>query len=231
MEAEAAPMIAEFGLVREPSVCNISKCEMYCGEFSGCKINLITNGKCPVYGCDEVGTVAAAVNTYIAIQSKHPDIIINAGTVGGFGRKGGAIGDVYITTDVRNHDRRIPIPGFEEYARGHYRSVDTPNLISLLGYKSGVLTTSNSLDHHSVDDEIMLENDASVKDMEGAGIAWVAHLANLPFFCVKVVTDIVDGDRPTHEEFLQNLGTAAQSLSDAVPKVVRFVAGKKLADL
>lgn len=73
--------------------------------------------------------------------------------------------------------------------------------------------------------------DASVKDMEGGGIAWVAHLAGLPYFCVKVVTDIVDGDRPTHEEFLQNLGTAANSLRDALPKVVKFVAKKRTIDL
>jgi nucleoside phosphorylase len=43
----------------------------------------------------------------------------------------------------------------------------------------------------------MLENNASVKDMEAAAIAYVAELAGVPFFGVKVVTDIVDGDRPT----------------------------------
>jgi nucleoside phosphorylase len=47
------------------------------------------------------------------------------------------------------------------------------------------------------DDKLMLENNASVKDMEAAAIAYVAELAGVPFFGVKVVTDIVDGDRPT----------------------------------
>jgi len=37
--------------------------------------------------------------------------------------------------------------------------------------------------------------DVSVKDMEAAAIAWVAKLNNTPFFALKVVTDIVDGDR------------------------------------
>jgi len=37
--------------------------------------------------------------------------------------------------------------------------------------------------------------DASVKDMEAAAIAWVAKLSNTPFFALKIVTDIVDGDR------------------------------------
>jgi 5'-methylthioadenosine nucleosidase len=48
----------------------------------------------------------------------------------------------------------------------------------------------------------MLENNASVKDMEAAAIAYVAELAGVPFFGVKVVTDIVDGDRPTQVFFL-----------------------------
>jgi 5'-methylthioadenosine nucleosidase len=77
----------------------------------------------------------------------------------------------------------------------------------------------------------MTNIDASVKDMEGAGIAWVADLAKVPYFCVKVVTDIVDGDRPTQEEFLQNLGTAAQELRLAVPKIIRFLAGKKFSEI
>ena len=33
------------------------------------------------------------------------------GTAGGFKRKGAAIGDAFISTQIANHDRRIPIPG------------------------------------------------------------------------------------------------------------------------
>jgi 5'-methylthioadenosine nucleosidase len=67
--------------------------------------------------------------------------------------------------------------------------------------------------------------------MEAAGIAWIAHLADIPMFCVKVITDIVDGDKPTAEEFLANLAAAAHSLSIAVPKIIRYVAGKKISEL
>ena len=44
---------------------------------------------------------------------------------------------------------------------------------------------------------------ACVKDMEAAAIAWVAETAKVPFFALKVVTDIVDGDRPTQDEFFE----------------------------
>lgn len=73
--------------------------------------------------------------------------------------------------------------------------------------------------------------DATVKDMECAAIAWSAEITSTPFFALKVVTDIVDGDRPTHEEFMENLGTAAKSLQEAVPKIIDFLVGKKLNDL
>jgi 5'-methylthioadenosine nucleosidase len=75
--------------------------------------------------------VAAALNTYIAVQRLHPDIIINAGTVGGFRRKSAEIGDVFISTQIKHHDRRIPIPGFVEYGKGHYHAIPTPNLINV----------------------------------------------------------------------------------------------------
>lgn len=73
--------------------------------------------------------------------------------------------------------------------------------------------------------------DASVKEMEAAAIAWVADLYNIPFLPLKVITDIVDGDQVTHEEFLANLGAAAKSLQEATPKVVDFILGKKLSEL
>lgn len=34
------------------------------------------------------------------------------------------------------------------------------------------------------------EADASVKDMEGAAVAWAAELYDIPYFALKVVTDI-----------------------------------------
>ena len=37
--------------------------------------------------------------------------------------------------------------------------------------------------------------DASVKDMEAAAIGWVADVSKVPFIALKIVTDIVDGDR------------------------------------
>lgn len=63
-----------------------------------------------------------------AKQRLHPDLVINAGTAGGFGAKGAAIGDVFVSSLIHNHDRRIPIPGYEAYGIGEYHSVPTVSL-------------------------------------------------------------------------------------------------------
>lgn len=67
--------------------------------------------------------------------------------------------------------------------------------------------------------------------MEAAGVAWAASLSSTPFVAFKVVTDIVDGSRPSHEEFLENLHQAATSLQDKLPRVLDFVLGKRLSEL
>ena len=63
-----------------------------------------------MHGVDNVGTVPAALTTYLAIQTLKPDLVISLGTAGGFKAKGGEVGDVYISTGFANHDRHIPIP-------------------------------------------------------------------------------------------------------------------------
>ena len=67
--------------------------------------------------------------------------------------------------------------------------------------------------------------------MECAAIAYVAHLFKTPFLAVKAITDIVDGDRTSAEEFTENLQKAAQALQEAVPRVLAYVAEKGIESL
>jgi len=144
---------------------------------------------------------------------------------------GAEIGDVFLTTAVANHDRRIPIPGFTGYGIGKVNSTSVEKLAGEINAKLGVCTTGNSLDAHDVDHLHMGENEASVKDMEIAAIAWSCELHQTPHFGLKVVTDIVDGDRATQEEFMENLGTAAKSLQEALPKVIEYICGRSHDEL
>lgn len=78
---------------------------------------------------------------------------------------------------------------------------------------------------------LILFLDASIKEMEAASIAWTANLTNTPFIALKIITDIVDGDQPSHEEFLLNLATAAHSLQETIPRVLDYIIDKRLEDL
>lgn len=40
----------------------------------------------------------------------------------------------------------------------------------------------------------MRDQKVAVKEMEAASIAWVAALFQTPMFCLKSITDIVDGE-------------------------------------
>jgi 5'-methylthioadenosine nucleosidase len=238
MEAEAAPFIkhmklepiADFFPSQTPFLA-------YSGTLHGTKITVVTLGKDSVYGTgvDNAGTVPASLATFLALGKfsgdSKVDLVLNAGTCGGFKRKGAAIGDVFLTTGVANHDRRIPIPGFDTYGIGKLDTLKAEQLALTHGYKLGICTTGNSLDKVDKDDELMQDNDASVKDMEAASIAWVCKMNDVPYLGVKVVTDIVDGGVATQEEFMANLHSAAESLQVALPKVIEYICDDSNAEL
>ena len=97
-------------------------------------------------------------------QARSPD---QRGHRGGLQGHGGAIGDVYLATAFKNHDRRIPIPGFDAYGVGHADAAPCPALRQATD-SSPVVSTGNSLDAPDVDVESLKKNEASVKEMEAA---------------------------------------------------------------
>lgn len=67
--------------------------------------------------------------------------------------------------------------------------------------------------------------------LQGAAVAYVSDLLKVPAILLKAVTDIVDGDKPTAEEFLQNLAAVAAALDEAATQIVDFISGKSLSEL
>ncbi|KAJ6821330.1 putative 5'-methylthioadenosine/S-adenosylhomocysteine nucleosidase 2 [Iris pallida] len=234
MQAEALPLVTKFQLTEDTDRSIFTKgvpWVRYYGNYKDLQINLVRPGKDPSLGVDNVGTISASLVTYASIQVLKPDLIINAGTSGGFKAKGASVGDVFVATDVAFHDRRIPIPVFDLYGIGARRSFSTPNLVKDLNLKEGKLSTGDSLDMSPHDAAAISANDATVKDMEGAAIAYVADLLSVPAVFVKAVTDIVDGEKPTTEEFVDNLASVTAALDRAVTQVVDYINGKCLSEL
>jgi 5'-methylthioadenosine nucleosidase len=138
MQAEAMPLVQTLNLteVDEPSIFpKALPWKKYSGTHEGLNVHVVVPGKDLKLGVDSVGTVPVSMLTYASIVSLHPDLIINAGTAGGFRAKGAAIGDVFVATQFANHDRRIPVPVFDEYGIGTLAATPIPNLVKALELK------------------------------------------------------------------------------------------------
>jgi 5'-methylthioadenosine nucleosidase len=87
----------------------------FSGTCGTLRVHLAQNGPSEQYGVCKVGTNAASLTTYLAINAFKPDLVLSAGTAGGFKARGAEIGSVFISNSCLNHDRRIPLPGFKEF--------------------------------------------------------------------------------------------------------------------
>ncbi|KAK1389687.1 5'-methylthioadenosine/S-adenosylhomocysteine nucleosidase 2 [Heracleum sosnowskyi] len=92
------------------------------------------------------------------------------------------------------------------------------------------LYVGDSLEMCPRDESFSIANDATVKDMEGADVSYVADLLKVPGF-YKAVTDIIDGDKPTTEEFLENLAAVAAALEHVVAQVIDYINEKCITEL
>lgn len=221
MKSEAEPFLTQLKNFEKVNHNYHESLEIYKGFLEEKTVHVLIAGKSPSFNVDCIGTLPAALSTFIALRDFNPDLIINAGTAGGFSSRGAKIGDVYFVTSTSFHDRRVPLPGFQEYGVHHANiNFDNKALIQDLGLKTGHLSTGDSLDMSLEDKKIIEDNQSNLKDMEGAAISWVAQTYKVPIYLLKSVTDIVDSERVTQEEFLENLDMASRNLSE---KLVLFI--------
>ena len=217
MQDEAMPLIRRLGLADKGLLSSPMPMRWYDGAVGSLRVDVIVLGADRRFGIDCVGTQPAAVAAHIIFDKLDPDLLINAGTCGGFIKRGGAIGKVYLTGGpFVFHDRRIPLPAFEPYAAGNYELCDVSLWADALGLEQGTVSTGNSLDMNDDDAQRIECAQTVAKDMEAAAIAWVADQHEKPLCAVKAVTDLVDGKHPTHEEFERHLHTASEALSETL---------------
>ena len=276
MEEEAMPFIIAHGLQRHRTSPFLPGAPMvaYSGVICSTRVHLVWSGKDMRFKCNNVATQASAVSTYASIAAFAPDLVISAGTAGGFGNLGASIGDVYIrlrlpraTRKIHSlrapmaaycvqdrptcgvsrycptavlplaprsskcifHSRRIPEAGgrgtLEESGFGHFRA--PPIVFELAArlkiLKLGVVSTSDSLDCSAIDLQLLRAEGAVVKEMEAAAEAKICQELRVNFFALKSVTDIVDGQEATADEFYSNLGQASEALQRALSNVISII--------
>ena len=246
MQQEAEPFILRHNLVENiPSPFHPgSPMVSYSGIISAVHegnvdlaVHLVWNGRCKIHKVNHVATTAAAICTYAAITHFKPDIVISAGTAGGFSELGARIGDVYMSTKCVFHGRRIPVAltnsndkGYlEEYGFGHFRSPPLPILAKTVRVKQGVISTSDSLDFTETDLQLLRSEGAVAKEMEAASVAWVCQQLYTQFFALKSITDLVDGPQRSEDEFYQNLELASHALQEKLSSLLQHLAGTSLS--
>lgn len=223
MRGEAEPLIRELGLRAVPEVFGPGLPTLgYRGSLgSGREVYLLINGVDAATGMDMIGSQIATMTAVLGIRAFSPAAVFNFGTCGALSAKGAAIGDVYICHDrVWFHTHRIPVPGWDEYSKGGFPCPPVRGIAERHGFRTGVLSTSDSLDHPPFDAERFDRIGADMADMEGAAIAWMAHLHGLPYYGLKAVTDLMDLDYKAGEQFNANFNKVVGALTGAAVKLL-----------
>ncbi|NDH46307.1 MAG: 5'-methylthioadenosine nucleosidase [Acidimicrobiia bacterium] len=220
MEAEALPVIDALGAVETDGAPPLPV-RLFTARVGACEAVVAINGRDGRHGVDSIGTDAATLTTYEVARRFRPELLISAGTAGGWQSRGAAIGDVYLSRDrFVHHDRRIAIPGWDDYGVGSYPAFDATEMAARLNLKQGLVTTSNSLDENDDDRLMIARNGGDVKEMEAAAVAHVGELMGIPVLAVKAITDLVDHHTATAEQFATNLTMATARLTTELLRVI-----------
>lgn len=200
-------------------------------KMSGIDIVFALNGEAS-NRAPRIGTVPAALTTLKVIELFDPQLVISAGTAGGFEKRGAQIGDLYLSTAIYYHDRRVAIPGFHEWLSAGWPVLHPLRLASALKVKTGVVTTGDSFDLSFADSEQMEHLKTDAKEMEAAAVAYVCDQYQVPFLALKAITDIVDSKvEASHPQFLRNLQMCSDALCAKVPELIQLCAKKTISEL
>lgn len=139
-----------------------------------------------------IGKVNAAIGALTLIDCFHPDLVINTGVAGGTGTA--SILDVVIADRIAYHDVWCG-PGTQPgHAAGCPPCFTCPlpdDVFAGLGVRRGLVASGDIFISRPEEVSRILSvwPDAVAVDMESAAIAHVCHVKNVPFVCIRVISD------------------------------------------
>ena len=224
MEAEAAPFLAHFDFKEKPSLVDAPlPMQGFECQWQTLTLYAYVSGKDPRFQVDNIGCEPATLMAHQALKHTQPDLLITAGTAGGFTQHGAAIGTVYLShAYFVFHDRHVPLGAFEPAAIGAYPSYRSDDLAKALNLPQGNISSGSSLAKNTQDFRIIEQYNAVAKDMESAAIAWVAQLYQCPLLGIKAITNLVDLNNQSEVEFEKHFSTAVAALTQQLKHVVDY---------
>ncbi len=161
-----------------------------------------------------VGKVNAARTCQVLIDKFHPDYLINVGIAGGI-NKSLKVLDIVIGERLVQHDFDITVfnhpkgyvPKVGDYVESDKKLLNLAEKIAKdnkISYQKGVIASGDIFVTSKID-SLKIEKEFSAKclEMEGASIAQVAYLSNIPFLIIRSISDILgDNNLLTYDKFL-----------------------------
>jgi len=163
-----------------------------------------------------VGKVNAARTAQILIDNFKIDYLLNVGVAGGIDESLN-VGDIVIGQRLVQHDFDITafdhkkgyIPNIGDYINADEELVNLANKVikntENTHVKTGTIASGDIfITDQNISKEINKEFDALCVEMEGASIAQVAKLCNIPFLILRSISDVPNNNnKVTYEEFLE----------------------------
>ena len=217
MEPEVETLKAEMAVSQIVKKANM---DFYEGTLNGADVVVVRSG---------IGKVNAALCAQILADIFHVTHIINTGVAGSL-NPALDIGDILISTDALHHDLDATIFGYQlgevpqlgirafpaderlaELAKAACEKVNS-DIHAILGR---VVSGDQFISAKEVKERLIREFQGDCTEMEGAAIAHVAYLNNIPFVIIRAISDKADDsaemDYPSFE-------TAAAGHSAALVK-------------
>ena len=206
MEIEVAQLKTDMSVEREIRKAGMDFCE---GILHGRSVVIVRSG---------IGKVNAAVCAQILIDEFQVDTVINTGIAGSLDARIN-IGDIVISTDVVHHDMDAVNFGYEpgQIPQMDVFSFEADKDIADLAekvchevnpeidvFRGRVVSGDQFIADKAVKERISGLFHGLCTEMEGAAIAQVAYLNNVPFVIIRAISDKADDsasvDYPTFEK-------------------------------
>ena len=161
-----------------------------------------------------IGKVNAGRTTQVLISEYSPKYIINTGIGGGLNQQL-KIGDIVISTDLIQHDFDVTAFGYAKgymctgennkeptkYVADKELSEKIKKVLEKIKegrniFKGRILTGDLFVSSKEKREQLVQDFDGFCCEMEGAAIAQVAFLNNIPFTVLRLISDMPDGKGP-----------------------------------
>ncbi|MBO6145732.1 MAG: 5'-methylthioadenosine/adenosylhomocysteine nucleosidase [Bacilli bacterium] len=161
-----------------------------------------------------IGKVNAARSTQILIDNMKVDYILNVGVAGSISKDVNKC-DIVVANKLVQHDfdltefgrEKGEIPNIGKYIYCDKKLLEIANTIDIeTNIKIGVISSGDIfISDEKMGEKINKKFDALCVEMEGASIAQVCHLCNVPFLVIRAISDspYEKDNHITFEEFLK----------------------------